>query len=67
MQYTRASMPASPAAQRRYIKSQKYTLLSRRENLSLSGEASARGIAQGQQAAQHCLCREGVLRTALGL
>ena len=30
-------MPASPVAERRYIKGQKYALLSRRENLSLSG------------------------------
>ena len=34
----RASTPGSPARERRYIKGQKYTLLSRRENLSLDGK-----------------------------
>ena len=51
---------------RRFIKGQKYTLLSRRENLTPGGQASAQAAARGQQAAEHRLPAQGVLRPALG-
>jgi len=49
-----------------FIKEQKHTLLSRRDNLSLD-EALARAPARRQQAAEHRLPAEGELRPALGL
>ena len=52
---------------RRFIKGQKYTLLSHRENLTLEGRRVAEAPARGQQAAEHRLPAEGVLRPALGL
>ena len=51
---------------RRYIKGQKYTLLSRRENLTLDGKRALR-TSSGQQAAQHGLPVEGELRAAVEL
>ena len=52
---------------RRFIKGQKYTLLSHRENLTLEGRQSAQAAARGQQAAEHGLPAQGVVRPALGL
>ena len=52
---------------RRYIKGQKYTLLSHRENLTLDGKQGVEDIAGGQQAAQHGLPAEGELRPTVGL
>ena len=43
---------------RRYIKGQKYTLLSRKENLTLDGRRFEQ-VPSGQQAAQHRLCPQG--------
>ena len=52
---------------RRYIKGQNYTLLSRRENLTLDGKRALRTLSSGQQAAQHGLPVEGELRAAVEL
>ena len=52
---------------RRYIKGRKYTLLSRKENLTLDGGKGFEGAAVGQQAAQHGLCPQGELRSTLEL
>jgi transposase len=52
---------------RSYIKGQKYTLLSRRENLTLAGPAGAQESAGGEQAAEHGVPAQGVLRSTLGL
>src|SRR6476469_7604059 len=49
---------------RRYIKGQKYTLLSRKENLTLRRQEGVEGLAVGQQAAEHGLCPQGELRSA---
>jgi hypothetical protein len=38
LRFATASMPGSKVASRRYIKSQKYTLVSRKENLTLDGK-----------------------------
>ena len=51
---------------RHFIKGQKYTLLSRRENLSWRA-ALAQDLARRQQAAQHRLPPQGIVRPALGL
>jgi transposase len=50
---------------RRFIKGQKYNLLSRHENLTLEGKRSY--SARRQQAPQHGVCPQGGLRPALGL
>ena len=52
---------------RRYIKGQKYTLLSHRENLTLDGRQGFEDVACGQQAAQHGLCAQGELWSAVEL
>ena len=52
---------------RRYIKGQKYTLLSRKENLTLDGKRALKTFALGQQAAQHGLCSQGEFWPALEL
>ena len=52
---------------RRYIKGQKYTLLSHRENLTSEGRQTLEDPARGEQAAEHRLPAQGVLRPALGL
>ena len=46
---------------RRYIKGQKYTLLSRKENLTLDGRKALKTLLSAQQAAQHGLCPQGEL------
>jgi transposase len=53
--------------QRRYIKGQKYTLLSRRENLSLDGRQALRALLKANKRLNVALRAQGVLRTALGL
>lgn len=52
--------------ERRFIKGQKYTLLSHRENLSMDG-ASTEDPAGGEQTAQYRLPAQGVSRSALEL
>ena len=52
---------------RRYIKGQRYTLLSRRENLSLDGRHALKKITPGQPASEYGLSPQGKLRTTLGL
>ena len=52
---------------RRFIKGQKYHLLSRHENLSLEGKRSLKISARRQPAPQHRLRPQGGLRPALGL
>ena len=52
---------------RRFIKGQKYTLLAHRENLTLEGEEEPQASARGQQAPEHGLPAQGVLRAALEL
>ena len=67
---TRCARPSTPALSgkdRRFIKGQKYTLLSHRENLTPRRQALAQAAAGRQQAAQHRLPAQGVLRPALGL
>jgi hypothetical protein len=51
--------------QRRYIKGQKYTLLSRRENLTARRQKGVEDIVGRQQTAQHGLCSQGELRPAV--
>lgn len=46
---------------RRYIKGQKYTLLSRKENPHARWQEGIEDVAFGQQAAQHGLCPQGEL------
>jgi hypothetical protein len=50
----------------RYIKGQKYTLLSRKENLTLEGKKSLKTFIGGQQAAQLSLCPQGELWPVVG-
>jgi transposase len=52
---------------RRFIKGQKYNLLSRHENLTLEGQALAQDSAGRQQAPQHRLRPQGGFRPTLGL
>src|SRR5262249_35356358 len=52
---------------RRYIKGQKYTLPSRRENLTLDGKKALKTLLFGQQAAQHGLCPQGEVRSVVEL
>ena len=52
---------------RRFIKGQKYTLLSRWENLTTEGKQALEAAVPGQQAAEHGLPAQGVVRPALGL
>ena len=52
---------------RRYIKGQKYTLLSRKENLTLRRQEGVEDAAGGQQAAQHRLRPQGELRPVVEL
>ena len=52
---------------RSYIKGQRYTLLSRRENLSLDGRRALKKLLQAQPAPEHRVCFEGGLRATLGL
>ena len=52
---------------RRYIKGQKYTLLSRQENLTLDGKKALKTLLVGQQAAQHGLCPQGKFRPVVEL
>lgn len=52
---------------RRYIKGQKYTLLSHRENLTLEGRQSLRRCWRPTSACEHGVPAQGVLRSALGL
>ena len=52
---------------REFIKGQKYTLLSHRENLNLDGRDGLEEIAEGQQAVEHGLSSQGVLWSTLGL
>jgi transposase len=52
---------------RRFIKGQKYNLLSRHENLTPGGQTLAQDFARRQQAPQHCLRPQGGIRPALGL
>ena len=49
------------------IKGQRYTLLSRRENLSLDGRQGPEKVASGQPAPQHSLRPQGGFRATLGL
>ena len=50
----------------RFIKGQKYTLLSHRENLTLDGRQNLKKLLGGQQAPEHGLPAQGILRPALG-
>jgi len=52
---------------RRFIKGQKYNLLSRHENLTLEGKRALKILADRQQAPQHGLRPQGGLRSTLGL
>ena len=52
---------------RRFIKGQKYTLLSRWENLTPDGRRSAEAAVQGQQTIEQGLPAQGVVRPAVGL
>lgn len=52
---------------RRFIKGQKYTLLSRRENLTPGRPAGVEDAAGGQQTLEHRLPAQGILRPALEL
>ena len=52
---------------RRFIKGQKYTLLSNRENLTLEGRRSLKLLLAANKADPHGLPAQRVLRTALGL
>jgi transposase len=52
---------------RRYIKGQRYTLLSRRENLKSGWKTRVEKTAPGQPASEYSLCPQGKLRTTLGL
>ena len=52
---------------RQFIKGQKYTLLSHWENLYAGWTRSPEDAVQGQQAIEHGLPAQGVLRPALGL
>ena len=52
---------------RSYIKGQKYTLLSHRENLTLKGQAGAQNAAGGKQTLEYGISAQGILRPALGL
>ena len=67
IQSARANTRGSRGRDRRYIKGQKYTLLSRRENLTLDGKQALEDVARRQQAAQHGLSAQGELRPAVGL
>ena len=51
---------------RRYIKGQKYTLLSHRENLDLEGKRALKTLG-GEQATEHGVPSQGVLWPTLGL
>ena len=53
--------------QRRYIKGQKYTLLSRKENLSLEGKKALKMLLAANKRAQHGLCSQRELRPAVEL
>jgi transposase len=50
---------------RRYIKGQKYTLLSHRENLALDGQQGPEDLVGREQAIAHRLPAQGVLRSTL--
>jgi transposase len=52
---------------RRFIKGQKYNLLSRNENLTLEGQALSQASARRQSAPQHGLYPQRGLRPAVGL
>ena len=52
---------------RSYIKGQRYTLLSRRENLSLDGRRALKKLLQANRRLNTALCFEGGLRATLGL
>ena len=52
---------------RRFIKGQKYALLSHWENLSLEGRKALKLLVQRQQAFAHGLSAQRILRSALGL
>jgi transposase len=51
---------------RRYIKRQKYTLLSRKENLTLDGRKALKALLSANTA-QHGLCPQGKLRSTVEL
>ena len=53
--------------QRQFIKGQKYTLLSHPQNLTRHGTEEPQAPAGGQQAPQHRLPAQGILRPTLGL
>jgi hypothetical protein len=44
---------------RRYVKGQKYTLLSRKENLALDGKRALKRLLSANKGAQHGLCSQG--------
>ena len=52
---------------RRFIKGQKYHLLSRWENLTTRGEAGLEAAVPGQQAVEQGLPPQGVVRPTVGL
>ena len=52
---------------RSYSKGQKYTLLSRRENLTLKGRQALKTLLAANQRLNHGVPAQGVLRSALGL
>ena len=53
--------------ERRYIKGQKYTLLSHRENLDLAWPPGPEGLAGREQTIEYRLPAQGVLRSTLEL
>jgi transposase len=54
-------------ADRKYIKGQKYVLLSHRENLSPREAAATQDVPRREQAAQHRVRAKGAVRPAVGL
>ena len=62
MEYARLS-----GKDRSYIKGQKYTLLSNKENLTLDGRQGLKETVEGQQTAPYGLSAEGILWSAMEL
>ena len=52
---------------RRFIKGQKYTLLSHHDNLTLDGRSSLQAAPGGEQAPEHGLFAEGIVWSVVGL